>query len=587
MVAHVVNCARCQERVARQKAEIELWREALAEAPIDREGRPPERDAGEKPSPVGPPPIDPARLPLINDYIDNYQIVDVRTPGGRDIRSGGEAVLYKVYDRNSQKNLALKYFLRKLPDGTTAAEWINHEARVRAKLPENPGLVRVLHCGEHDRHPYLVTDYIDGPDLEGYRRNHHPSPIRSAKLVAKAARALGLAHKAGVVHRDIKPSNILVDQSNGVRVIDFGMALLRDVWSEPPAEDGSIRGTPAYMSPEQVSGPVEKIQAPADLFALGGVLYFLLMGRPPFEGPPRVAVARILDYREEELQAKLREARVHPRLRKILMRTMAKDPAKRHRSAEQLASQLEQFHQRPRKLALMSFALVLLTLLTAFRPADPNPGPPIGVKTFEVELHGHDSNRKLGLVGSTAFEGKFQDNDVRITATLDRRGYAYVLGLNPDGKVQSCYPEDPQIPPPFSAQIDTPSNPKEGFGLTDGVGLQSYVLIVSSKPLPGFNDWRRKVGNLPWKAIQAEGVWWFDGRKWIAEKSRGGSRPLGDLDLPPKPLEDTRELLQSRPEAETIRVRAFPIKDRSRPGNAATPEGNLPAPPTGEGGPEI
>jgi hypothetical protein len=133
----------------------------------------------------------------------------------------------------------------------------------------------------------------------------------------------------------------------------------------------------------------------------------------------------------------------------------------------------------------------------------------------------------------------------------------YLIALNPDGRLQLCYPGESSVAPSASREIEYPQDPSAGFGLTDGVGLQAFVLVASRSRLPSFDDWRRALGELPWKTTDSDGVWQFDGRRFETTLQRGSVRPLADL---PRPLEAACRKLGSFSGIEAIQAVAFPIK---------------------------
>ena len=143
------------------------------------------------------------------------------------------------------------------------------------------------------------------------------------------------------------------------------------------------------------------------------------------------------------------------------------------------------------------------------------PAVPLRVEVFEVEVHRRlpKPAKALGRIGIDAFEGRYQDDDVRVHARLTS-GPLLRDPLNPNGKDQLFFPEDPATPPPASSQIDAPADSFIGFGLTDGVGLQGVVLVASRQPLPAYTDWVKGPASLPWKSDPSTGVWRFDGERF-------------------------------------------------------------------------
>jgi tetratricopeptide (TPR) repeat protein len=194
--------------------------------------------------------------------------------------------------------------------------------------------------------PYIAMELLEG----GRSVVEHARPLTlnaSLKLVIDAARAVQHAHQKGVIHRDLKPDNIVVDNAGRLRVIDFGVA--RAVELEQHAEDhatraGSVLGTPAYMSPEQLTLPSEELDTRVDVYALGAVLYELVCGRPPFEaaGLPITALAKAITEAGPPGPRTL-DADIPKDVEAIILKALARERDERYPSAAALADDLERF----------------------------------------------------------------------------------------------------------------------------------------------------------------------------------------------------------------------------------------------------
>jgi hypothetical protein len=250
------------------------------------------------------------------------------------------------------------------------------------------------------------------------------------------------------------------------------------------------------------------------------------------------------------------------RLGRICLRALAAEPEGRQATAEDLAGDLERFLARRRRLAALgALAAVVLAAVAAWslwRPHPPAPpAVPPKILAMQVELYRRDPPVDLGAIGTAAFAGRDGD-DVRVRARLDAPAYCYLIALNPDGKDQLCSPPDENRPPPQSSEVNYPPDPTEGFGLTDGVGLQSFVLLASREPLPPYRAWRSRFGALPWHATEAGRGWRYDGRDFVPlEGERGEIRKPTGL---PGPFAAACRALQSRPGVAAIRAVAFPVR---------------------------
>jgi serine/threonine protein kinase len=211
--------------------------------------------------------------------------------------AGGMGVVYRARDRVLGRDVALKLVLPEHAGDTAARHRFLREARAAAVLT-HPGIAAVYEAGEAASDEsggpaplYIAEELVEGETLAG-RLRRGPVDIEEVLRVGmQMAEALGEAHARGIVHRDVKPSNLMVTPDGRLKVLDFGLAR-RHVWdAEPSASDaetlsrtapGLAVGTPAYMAPEQIAGEV--VDARADVYGAGAVLYELLAGRPPFTG---------------------------------------------------------------------------------------------------------------------------------------------------------------------------------------------------------------------------------------------------------------------------------------------------------------
>ena len=190
--------------------------------------------------------------------------------------------------------------------------------RREARITALAGVVRVLASTDDD----VVLELVDGEPLDARIRRHGHLELRDALAIARElARTLGMLHARGIVHRDVKPENVV-----GTTLVDFGSAYAPNEVAAPPS------GTPAYMAPEQA------VDARADVYALGCVLFAMLVGRPPFLGSPRELIAQHLRTAPPRLSDML--AGVSPALDALVARCLAKDPAARFASGTELAAAL-------------------------------------------------------------------------------------------------------------------------------------------------------------------------------------------------------------------------------------------------------
>jgi serine/threonine protein kinase len=223
------------------------------------------------------------------------------------IGSGGAGDVHRGFDLRLKRQVAVKVF--RVGTDTDMEERFQNEAVILARL-RHPGLVTVYDAGRHNGRAYLVMELIDGPTLKARISAGPLTPGGTAALGAGLAEALAHAHESGIVHRDVKPSNIILDATGRPHLTDFGISRLLDATTHTAT--GTLVGTAAYLSPEQVLG--RPVGPPADVYALGLVLLECLTTRLEYDGAPlEAAIARLHrppqlpDSLPEELATLLRD----------------------------------------------------------------------------------------------------------------------------------------------------------------------------------------------------------------------------------------------------------------------------------------
>ena len=261
---------------------------------------------------------------------------------GEPLGSGGMGVVYQAEDLRLGRLVALKFLAPELVRDPAAKERFLTEARAASAL-EHANLCTILEVGESEEGLlFLAMPRYDGESLDRRIARGHLAVEEALDLVSQAARGLAKAHQHGIVHRDVKPSNLFVTSDGVVKVMDFGIAKL--MGEVGPTRTGASLGTPSYMAPEQALG--ETVDARADVWSLGVVLYEMLAGRRPFIGGSGVAVVYAVLH---ETPAPL--ARVRPEapedLDRILSRMLAKTPEDRYANAAEVLADLRKTQGLP------------------------------------------------------------------------------------------------------------------------------------------------------------------------------------------------------------------------------------------------
>jgi serine/threonine protein kinase len=478
----------------------------------------------------------------------------------RELAQGGMGRVYHARDTRLERDVALKVIR---PERLTAdlRARFSDEARAVARL-DHPHIVQIYEVGEYappgggPAVPFLALEYVPGGTLESRAGTQPMPPAEAARIVALLARAMAHAHARGIVHRDLKPGNVLIAahaDEPGLnaaigrpKVSDFGLARREErdgVSAVSPARltsAGSIIGTPAYMAPEQAEG--QPAGPPADVYALGAILYRLLTGRVVFESDSVVttlhAVCNIPPRPPRELAAG-----VPPALEEVCLRCLAKKAADRPSAAE-LAAALDRGSdtvslpaipaRRQRRRWLIAAVVLGLAMPLAWvalalslrRPAPPdNPSaaplaPLKGYLDAQMTRPG-DNLRQSVALNDPAARPLRPGDEIRVRAELNRPAYVYVVWIDSDGVVLPMYPWIEQdwkrrVPEAKAATFKLPQV-KGGWGAWEmgpgKRGLETMVLLCRDDLLPEDVDLKGllgKFGPQPLGGQELTVVAWFE-----------------------------------------------------------------------------
>jgi hypothetical protein len=398
----------------------------------------------------------------------------------------------------------------------------------------------VYDYGEESGVRFVAMPLLAGETLAARLQRQSPLPAAEVIRIGKElAEGLAAVHEKGLIHRDLKPSNVWLEAPRGrVKLLDFGLA------RDPRADDGltcpgSLVGTPAYMSPEQVNGL--DLDARTDLFGLGSVLYVAATGQVAFSAPTQTATMQVVGEKNPPPARTVNPA-VPTGLSNLIERLHRKRPEARPASAAEVAKELGRLPASPEgptadwqavrpdgmrrqrwslraRIAVMSapglfliLAAILYYSLMNRPPRDPGvvhtlateparPPEPVRVLSLDV-LHneGIDATktRPRGSFGKQTF-GATAEDDIKATARLSRPAYCYLIVFRPDGVDEVLYPQGANETPERTEEPHYPSADRSKvYGLTDGTGLWLVALVASAQPLPSYAEWRRQHAGGPW-----------------------------------------------------------------------------------------
>jgi serine/threonine protein kinase len=483
---------------------------------------------------------------------------DLGRLGGYHIRdvvgAGGMGVVLTADDPQLHRTVAIKLMRPEVAAKPGARQHFLREARAAARV-EHPRIVIIHHVGEWNGAPFLVMPLMAGRSLGMRLKEQPPLPLAdTVRFVREAADGLAAAHARGLIHRDIKPDNIWLEETaegTHVRLLDFGLAHADEADRLTPA--GDVVGTPNYMAPEQAAG--KPVDARADLFSLGCVLYELLAGRKPFSGESVTAVLKSLANDRPTPVQELAPS-LPGTLCRLTMKLLEKDPANRPASAADLSSELRRIEHElapgvdtviiessqptpiwvhvPRWIlgvaGMFMVGMIGVMLLTSERPrlgdhdfakgeriSETSPPPPRGiafppardlempmpmaanqavplqVMAIDVEriVTTPDGDVPQGLLGKNTFTASLGDR-LQVTARLTKPAYAYLIAFHPDGKSELCFPEFEDVPPPLTENPQYPWAWPRAYTLRDDPGLWAFAVVASETPLPAYHEWQEE-----------------------------------------------------------------------------------------------
>jgi serine/threonine protein kinase len=264
------------------------------------------------------------------DQLDHYRIDSL-------VARSGMASIFRGIDLRTSQPVAIKIPHPEMESDPVLFDRFHREEEIGKKM-DHPGVMKVLPDEDRSRE-YMVMEWVDGRLLRKIIAENGKLPLERAVRIALAiCDALDYIHSHGVVHRDLKPENIMVDDQDLIKLIDFGIAGQAGARRLTFAKLSQVMGTPDYISPEQVKG--KRGDARSDIYALGVMLYEMLTGKVPFQGPNPFAIMndRLLN---NPIPPRELNPEISPELQEIIYRAIEREPKNRYASAREFARDLE------------------------------------------------------------------------------------------------------------------------------------------------------------------------------------------------------------------------------------------------------
>jgi eukaryotic-like serine/threonine-protein kinase len=256
-----------------------------------------------------------------------------------ELGHGGMGVVYKARQHRLSRMVAVKMLRAGSLARPEDLARFRIEAETVAKL-QHVNIIQIFDIGETGGLPFVTFELLEGGSLEGVLAGRPHPEVESAELLATLARAIDVAHQAGVIHRDLKPSNVLFTDDGTPKITDFGLA--KRLEEDGHTATGQVLGSPSYIPPEQADGRAKEASPETDVYALGAILYEMLTGRPPFKGVTAMETLHKVLHEDPAAPSRL-QSHLSRDLETICLKCLAKAPHRRYATAAALADDLDRF----------------------------------------------------------------------------------------------------------------------------------------------------------------------------------------------------------------------------------------------------
>jgi serine/threonine-protein kinase len=270
----------------------------------------------------------------------------------KELGRGGMGIVFQAHDKQLKEQVAIKILSPMLSNDPDALERLKREVSAARRISHS-NVIRTYDIAESNGLHYVSMEYFPGTSLKDYVKQHGALSLMEAYNVGlQICNGLEAAHSQGIVHRDLKSQNIIIDSTQHIKIIDFGLAFMTHM--QGLTATGLIMGTPEYMAPEQVAG--KKVDERADLYSLGIILYEIFTGSVPFTGDSAISIG-FQQMKDQPRRPQEINPQVPPEVERVILKALEKDPAHRYRTVKEMRENLEMAANTPLPPELQRSAL--------------------------------------------------------------------------------------------------------------------------------------------------------------------------------------------------------------------------------------